>query len=277
MRQKIIIAFALLAIVFALTTTHAASVPPLINYQGMLTDAQGQPLANGTKKLTFNIYDAATDGTLVWGPQVFDPVPVLAGLFNIILGTTDTSGRSIVDAFGTDSRFLGITVDEVGQTGGTEIVPRQQILSAPYAVQAEAAQNANLFANHPPQWFTPVGTIVAYWGATAPDGWLLCDGSTIETQYVNLIALVGSTVPDLRGVFLRGLDAGKSLDPNRVLGSYQADEFKSHTHRYHNQVGGDHNGYNPAGGWEGGDHDTGAAGGSETRPKNIAVNYIIKY
>ena len=53
---------------FFLHSAFAQSVPLLINYQGMLTDSEGKPLANGTKKLTFNIYDEA--GVKKWGPQV---------------------------------------------------------------------------------------------------------------------------------------------------------------------------------------------------------------
>lgn len=49
----------------------------------------------------------------------------------------------------------------------------------------------------------PVGTISAYPGATAPTGWLLCDG-TSTTGYTALAALVGSTTPDLRGHTLVG-------------------------------------------------------------------------
>ena len=47
----------------------------------------------------------------------------------------------------------------------------------------------------------PVGSIVAYYGARAPDGWLLCDGSAIpnEAKYQDLKALLAkSTTPDLR-------------------------------------------------------------------------------
>jgi microcystin-dependent protein len=44
----------------------------------------------------------------------------------------------------------------------------------------------------------PVGSISPYAGATAPTGWLLCDG-TSTTGYTELIALVGATTPDLRG------------------------------------------------------------------------------
>ena len=104
----------------------AQSVPPLVNYQGLLTDANGQGL-QGTTNLEFNIYDAAAGGSNVWGPQIFSSVPVINGQFNVILGTTDTGGRSIANAFGESQRFLGIKVDD-----GPEIAPRQQILSTPY-------------------------------------------------------------------------------------------------------------------------------------------------
>ncbi len=43
------------------------------------------------------------------------------------------------------------------------------------------------------------GTIVAYIGNTAPDGWLLCDGSEIDSQYNVLISLIGTHTPDMRG------------------------------------------------------------------------------
>ena len=64
----------------------AQSVPQLINYQGILKTTQ--PLT--TIKLEFNIYNAATGGTKVWGPQIFNNVPVVQGKFNVILGSTDT-------------------------------------------------------------------------------------------------------------------------------------------------------------------------------------------
>jgi microcystin-dependent protein len=49
----------------------------------------------------------------------------------------------------------------------------------------------------------PVGTISAYAGATAPTGWLLCNG-TSTSGYTSLAALVGATTPDLRGHVLVG-------------------------------------------------------------------------
>jgi microcystin-dependent protein len=63
---------------------------------------------------------------------------------------------------------------------------------------------------------TPLGTINAFGGSTAPEGWLLCQGQAISrTTYADLFAVIGTAfgagdgsttfnVPDLRGEFLRG-------------------------------------------------------------------------
>jgi hypothetical protein len=50
----------------------------------------------------------------------------------------------------------------------------------------------------------PVGTIIAYPSYTPPPGWFLCGGGVIPAKYVALIALVGTTTPDLRTRFIRG-------------------------------------------------------------------------
>ena len=136
----------------------------------------------------------------------------------------------------------------------------------------------------------PSGSITAYAGATAPSGYLMCDGTAVSrTTYADLYAVVGDTfgagdgsstfnLPDLRGEFIRGFDGGRGADAGRAFGSFQADEFKSHTH---NGVAGDP-GTDPArlgGANRSVDTDTyttSPSGGVETRPRNIALNYIIK-
>ncbi len=281
--KKIMILAIILAM--AISVVYAQSVPPLINYQGKLTGTDGNPLT-GTKKLVFNIYDAVGGGTVMWGPQTFDTVPLIEGRFNVILGTTDAGGRSIANAFDAANRYLGITVD------GAEIAPRQQILSAPFAVQADNARNAQNFNGKPSTWYAPPGAIVAYWGTSAPAGWLICNGTAIPAgaEYDALRGLIGGNVPDLRGMFLRGANSGRGdewKDPDeRGIGSYQVDEFKSHNHN--NDVykyllfvgaGGTVERYDSVGTEV--NLTTQAEilpqGGSETRPKNVAVNYIIKY
>lgn len=254
---------------FTFSLSFAASVPHLINYQGMLTDAQGDPLETNEYKLSFSIFSQATGGTAVWGPQVFNGVPVVKGHFNIILGPLDTSNRDIVNAFVTENAYLEIALGD-----SAPIAPRQQILSAPYAVQAARAAISTHHSN-----IIPVGTIVAFWGTTVPPGWRLCDGTIYYGTY---------RTPDLRGVFLRGLDNGRNLDPGREFGTYQADEFKSHNHsngNYKYLLRPHQDGHaDTAPGSDGGpDFEPDilhkghilAAGGSETRPKNVAVNFIM--
>jgi len=146
----------------------------------------------------------------------------------------------------------------------------------------------------------PAGAVSFFARNTAPTGWLKANGSTISrTTYANLFASIGTTfgagdgsttfkIPDLRGLFVRGWDDGRLLDPSRAFGSYQADDLKTHTHRlYQSFSGGDSNnvpGYPGTGvtgeigvvGWS----TTGlieATGGTETRPKNLALLACIKY
>ena len=123
----------------------SSNIPLLVNYQGKLTDANGTELATKDYTLTFRIYDAPINGNLIWGPQVFDgatalghgdQVPVVKGHFNVILGPQDVAGSSIDNAFVNESAYIEITVDD-GTNNPVVINPRQQILSAPYAINAE--------------------------------------------------------------------------------------------------------------------------------------------
>lgn len=236
---------------------------------------------------------------MVWGPQVFESVPLISGRFNVILGTTDTAGRLITSAFGAKDRYLGIKVD-----ANAEIVPRQQILSTPYAIQAEMATYSLYTLNG-----IPAGTILPYGGNTVAEGFLKCDGAAVSrTTYAGLFAAIGTAwgagdgsttfnLPDLRGNFLRGMDEGSGRDTDAAsraasntggntgdkVGSVQEDEFKTHKHK---------TSVDDIGVWRVGSVGfiSGAAGfsstvnfsmdnagGSETRPKNAYVRYIIKY
>ena len=90
------------------------------------------------------------------------------------------------------------------------------------------------------------------------------------------------TLPDMRGEFIRGWDNGRGVDISRVIGSSQLDEFKSHQHDLSQGplTGGSGNQNQYASWWKtgslsrvGGTYD---AGGSETRPRNIAFMYIMR-
>lgn len=163
------------------------------------------------------------------------------------------------------------------------------------------------------QSLCPAGTIMAFAGDTAPSGWVLCNGTPLNrTTYATLYNVVGvrfgSTagdnflVPDFRGRFLRGRDAGATRDEDRAsrfamgtggavgdaVGSVQDDNLRAHTHteRYIVPVttgypdGWNDRTTNVAYWWGTPTYTTansGSAGGSETRPENASVNYIIKF
>lgn len=134
-----------------------------------------------------------------------------------------------------------------------------------------------------------VGTVTSFAGYSAPKGWLLCNGQSCTIRaYYKLYQAIGTqyggstgafNVPDLRGRFVRGYDHGAGVDPGRTFGDYQADELAAHTHTiaYHN------GGVAGAGSYAASDPNTNGSivssstGGTETRPKNITMNFIIKY
>lgn len=142
---------------------------------------------------------------------------------------------------------------------------------------------------------SPVGSIVYFAANTAPVGWFACNGASLNrTIYPDLFNVIGYTfggggnlfnLPDLRGEFLRGWDAGRGIDSGRVFGSAQADIIKSHTHAIPVDLplayGGNYYGYTQRGDTAGGpganEVSAQAGAGTETRPRNIALLPCIKY
>jgi microcystin-dependent protein len=144
-------------------------------------------------------------------------------------------------------------------------------------------------------FFQPCGLTVL------PSGWLWCDGTSyLRTDYPTLFTAIGTAygsadgdhfnVPMFNGLFLRGTDNGSGNDPDAGsrtalapggntgdnVGSYEADEIVAHGHTV---VAMFNPGSGAAGsGGSGGNSDlsTSTTGGSETRPKNVYVNWIVK-
>lgn len=155
----------------------------------------------------------------------------------------------------------------------------------------------------------PVGSIIMYGGEKdqIPLDWEYCDGRVLnQDDYPDLFKAIGHKfgqapaggnydpdtqffLPDLRGRFVRGVDDGAGRDPDLALrtdmqspatlysgiGSVQADQFRAHTHDYvefpstrGDIASGEY--------WASGMGKTGGAGGSETRPINVVLNFIIK-
>jgi len=151
----------------------------------------------------------------------------------------------------------------------------------------------------------PAGVVMAFGGSTAPTGWLECDGSAVSrSTYSDLFSAIGTNfgvgdgtstfnLPDLRGEFIRGWDNGRDVDSGRTIGSSQGGSVEPHTHDYTLYKGGrfERNGGATAAvildetAANGGDTDdnpdefdfaTSSSGDTETRPRNVAMMYIIK-
>lgn len=170
-------------------------------------------------------------------------------------------------------------------------------------VEDKAISRANLdvYSKSEVDQKMPAGGVVYFPRATAPTGWLKANGAAISrTAYANLFAAIGTTfgagdgvntfnLPDLRGEFIRGADDGRGVDTGRVVGSSQSDALKSHDHDLPTSTG--------AYGNRGVIMDTAfgvttanntapdsahrayvdARGGTETRPRNVALLACIKF
>jgi|GEM_PF-2613734 len=137
----------------------------------------------------------------------------------------------------------------------------------------------------------PVGAIYYAASSTPPYGTLICDGAFYsKTTYADLFAAIGVlygeegdnfAVPDLRGEFIRGVDLGRAVDPGRILGSWQDDAFRSHHHTRAQLgafVGSGSYWYGARSPGQGNTAlKTSDTGGSETRPRNLALLPVIVY
>ncbi|MBN3087760.1 phage tail protein [Pectobacterium brasiliense] len=141
------------------------------------------------------------------------------------------------------------------------------------------------------------------WGTPVPpEGWLELNGQLFNPSGNPVLADLypSSRVPDFRGYFPRGWDNGAGIDPDssRSVLSYQDDEIISHkhaitmSHEHHGAADGagfpqtdgsgpmiKHAETEPDGSFperSGAGNPMFSFGGPETRPKNIAVMFIIK-
>jgi len=306
---------------------HAQVVPNLINYQGRLTDQTGAGLPAAIYQIQFRLWDSPTStgtSSFIWGQQVNVTVQS-NGIFAVMLGSGGTpianptpAVNDLSFAFGQPNRYMGITVvtsNGSAITGASEILPRQQILSTPFALvaqQAAAAQQASALVGSITNSLCPPGSIMAFAGDFnhIPSGWILCDGSAVSrTAFSSLFSAIGNAygsgdgantfnLPDFRGMFLRGVDGNAGRDPDdatrtasaaggnvgNAVGSVQSGQIQSHAHPYKawtQQSGSNVGVYGP---YTGNDpsstmimYTNMPTGGNETRPINAYVNFIVKY
>ena len=284
------------------------------SFQGYARDFDGAALGNQTIVVRFSIYPEGSD-VVYQEEQTLDTNPY--GVFSATVGSISPNDFSTLE-FSQNNYWL--RVETKANNSDFAVISETELLAVPYA---KAAENG-----------IPVGTILPFGGpaSNVPPGFLPCDGSEVrQDDYPRLYAAIADAwgegtgnnfrLPDLRGYFLRGLDAGSGNDPDAAsrtalaggntgdnVGSYQTDENKNHSHTGDTNTAGSHNhsiggdgASDVKGGSEGdyvlenpdgdgaanfntdsdGNHshtlDINDAGGSESRPKNAYVLFIIKY
>ncbi|HAW0683785.1 TPA: phage tail protein [Escherichia coli] len=112
-----------------------------------------------------------------------------------------------------------------------------------------------------------------------------------KNKYSKLgVTYPSGVLPDMRGEFMRGFDDGRGINPSQALLGWAADEFKTHGHPFMGSGGA--TGNNTVFGVENGirgiytnginqpDGSVAPAfqnpGGSETRPRSVAFNFIVR-
>jgi len=234
------------------------------------------------------------------------------GTIGVIVGKGTKASGGVAATF-SDVNFAAIHYwlkVEIKEGSAYRELSYTALSSVPYA---EVATNA-----------VPVGSIMPFAGdaSKVPAGWLLCDGKAINRlEYLNLFNVIGTAwgvgdnattfnLPDMRGMFLRGVsgDSGKDADAalraslknggnsaNNV-GSYQGDAIRNITGQAYNvmqrhqtsiaegalaYLNKQDSSYGGAGAYANYTLDLNVSRvvpvGSDNRPQNVYVNYIIKY
>ncbi|GAB7079888.1 tail fiber protein [Megalodesulfovibrio paquesii] len=228
--------------------------------------------------VTFTVYDL--DGGLLWTDTLATNLPV----------TTDPAHWSALGLVATNSAAAAANLCHLDYLGGGTWNGWLHHLGQ--GLKGEKGDPG------PVGDAVPAGAVLAFAMPAAPAGWLKCNGAAVSrTTYAALFAALGTTfgagdgsttfnLPDLRGEFVRGWDDGRGVDASRTLGSAQGHAVQNHTHPSNayclNTSGYEANNYLLFGkGGNYGSFNTGtmASGNmaAETRPRNVALLYCVKY
>jgi len=228
--------------------------------------------------------DAVQSVNGLTGVVTLATVPNVSGIVAVANGGTGASTAALARV-GLGAAASGNNIDILTMNGpdigaATAATPTAGDNSTRVATTAFVAANGGV----------PAGSVIHVLMSTPPTGYLKANGAAVSrTTYAALFAAIGTSfgigngtttfnLPDLRGEFIRSWDDGRGVDAGRGIGMAQADELKSHTHGLSMGYTDLDSGY--VGGGRApqyGTQQTVATGGTETRPRNIALLACVKY
>src|SRR5262249_2091632 len=125
----------MLSILMIANAVYSFAQTTSFTYQGKLTDSSAP--ANAFYDFVFTLWDASTSGNQIGSPVTVQNTAVVDGIFTVTLDF----GAS---AFNGGNRFLEISVKPTGSPAlPTLLSPRQQVLSAPYAIKSLGSSSAD--------------------------------------------------------------------------------------------------------------------------------------
>jgi phage-related tail fiber protein len=248
-------------------------------------------------------------------PETSGTMHIAKGGGGLELGRTDgTSQATYIDfhsgAEATDYDARIISTGGNGALGGATLAIQCAALVLPTETRAPTTplevSDTRLATTAFVHNLIGAGAIQLFARNTAPAGWLKANGAAVSrTAYAGLFAAIGTTygagdgsttfnLPDLRGEFMRGWDDGRGVDIGRSFGSVQGSAFAEHSHRSAVNVPSSPDitdfvarpGLGPVAMPDNASTDNGFAryigtetntGGTETRPRNIALLACIKF
>ncbi len=118
--------YLIIALVTILGVVLAGCMGPQFTYQGVLTDASGNPL-NGSVTITYRIFNTDTGGTALYTQS--ESVTVTDGRFDSVVGPDAIGGLTPADL--AQALWIEIQIND-GMYNET-LTPRQRLYGAPYA------------------------------------------------------------------------------------------------------------------------------------------------